>query len=85
MFWEWLDNFWTLLLVCGLVVAFFSVTTSKLDKAFTGLAKAFDINGEGNANLGSGIFYILLQTTPMITSFLALIVILLGFIIYHSF
>jgi len=84
MLWEWFDNFWVLLVFAGFVVAFFSVVTSKLDKAFTGLAKAFDVSGEGNANSGSGIFYILLQTTPMIASFLALTVILVGFIIYHS-
>ena len=80
MFLEWPSGFWTSLVFGGLALAFVSIVTIKFDKKLIRIAKSFESNDESSVGLGGGIFFILLQTTPVIASFLVLIVMTLFFL-----
>ena len=83
MFLVWLNSWWMAIVLCGLAVIFVSAVTMKLDNKLIRAAKFFNNDVERNFIFGSKIFHGFLQITPMINSFLALVVVLFAFVIYN--
>ena len=83
MFLEWVNSCWTAIVLGGFAVIFISAVTIKLDNKLICAGKTFKNIVENHPRSSSRMSHYFLQITPMISSFLCLLVMMLGFVIYN--
>ena len=81
---ELVNSWWMAIVLCCLGVTFIFAVTIRLDNKLICSIKTFNNGIERNPRTSSQMVHLFLQTTPMISSFLCLVVMILGFVVYIS-